>query len=137
MIGFILFMFASFLSLINNSGGKTFSILNFYTSYVSTGRIPPLNAERPLADYWLLLAMVLYPIALCLSYISLFRARMMLFAGNVGLLTWIAYVVAVSVASSPWSVTALVGPAVYVGIIGAAMLVTAYYLRRKSVREYR
>ena len=62
---------------------------------------------------------------------------MMLLSGAVSVLTWTTFVMATLVATDFWGVLSLVGPAVYVGVVGAAMLVTAHFLRLKNASELR
>jgi hypothetical protein len=129
LVGIIVFLTSVFLPLIS-AFGTSDSLANVYQDIGSTDWAF-LFANYPAATIGLLLLLILWPIALILSIVSIFKRKTSLIAGIVGIICWVGSVMYVS--QSPLSGAVQYGAGVFAGFAGAIIVLVAYYIKPKSV----
>ena len=88
-------------------------------------------SSYPASAVGLLLLAILWPIALVLCIVSIFRHRIALAAGVVGIICWIGAIMYIM--GVPTSGLIQYGAGIFVGFAGAIILLVAYYIKPKPV----
>lgn len=125
LIGAIMFAVSGFLPIFVASGAL--GIVYEY-QYVGSEDWSGSFASYPVGTLGLLLLVILWPIALVLSILSILKRKIALVAGIFGIICWAGGVMYDS-AGSAWI---QYGAGVYVGFVAAALLLVAYYLKPKQ-----
>lgn len=133
LVGTIVFLTSIFLPLFSGPFGTSSSLANGYQDIGSTDWAS-LFANYPAATTGLLLLLILWPIALILSIVSIFKRKTALIAGIVGIICWVGSVMYIS--QSPLSGLMQYGAGVFAGFAGAIILFVAYYIKPKSVTPH-
>jgi len=106
------------------------SLVNEYQDAGSTDWAS-LFANYPAAAVGLLLLMILWPIALILGILSIFKRKTTLMAGVVGIICWVGAVMYIS--GLPTAGSLQYGAGMFTGFAGAIIWLVAYYIKPKSV----
>lgn len=88
-------------------------------------------SSYPASAVGLLLLAILWPIALVLCIVSIFKHRIALAAGAVGIICWIGAIMYIM--GGPASGLIQYGAGIFVGFAGAIVLLVAYYIKPKPV----
>lgn len=131
LIGTVLFLLSAFLPMISDSlfnPTSSASLLNFYTVIGQSGQTSAGSVTIDIATIGILLTMMLYPITIILGLISIFKRRVAMAAGIVGLICWIGTLIALG----QLNFTQYAGMGVYVGITGAIIMAAAYFMKPSS-----
>ena len=131
-VGTIIFLVSVFLPFISVpvvGTTATISLLDLYSALTQAGQQSAGNINVPVGVYGILLTIILYPITVILGFVSVFRRTLALAAGILGIICWIGAVVALS------GLEALqyMGIGIYVGVIGAIILLIAYALKPRAM----
>jgi len=123
-VGTLVFLASGFLPLFGTYNG----LVNEYQSLTSLDWAS-MFTNYPVVALGLLLLEILWPIALILCIVSIFRRKTALVAGIVGIVCWAG---AVMVASG-WPLGSLqYGAGVFAGFAGAIILIVAHYIKFTS-----
>jgi hypothetical protein len=132
LIGTIVFLVSVFLPFIAVpvfDTTATISLLDLYNSIMQAGEQSAGNVNVPVGVYGILLTVFLYPITVILGFIGVFRRTIALAAGIIGIICWLGAVVALN------GLEALqyMGIGIYVGFVGAIILIIAYALKPRAM----
>lgn len=128
LVGTIVFLTSVFLPLWSTAFGISSSLANEYQDIGSTDWASSF-ANYPAATIGLLLLLILWPIALILSIVSIFKRKTALIAGIVGIICWVGSVMYISQLSGALQY----GAGVFAGFAGAIIVLVAYYIKPKPV----
>lgn len=132
LVGTIIFFVSMFLPLVQVSvldTSATLSLLDLYSSIVSqAGQSSAGSVNVPTGAYGILLTVFLFPLAVLLGFIGVARRTVALAAGIIGIICWLGAVIALS------GLDALqyTGIAIYIGFVGAIILIVAYGLKPRT-----
>jgi len=124
------FLFAGFLPLVSTVFGYSRSLLNEYQDVGSMDWIDGFT-HYPVSAAGLLLLLILWPIALILSIVSVFRRQRALIAGIIGIICWAG--AAMYISGLPTG-GAQYGAGTFTGFAGAIIMIVAYYIKLPSSR---
>lgn len=124
LIGTLVFLISVFLPVYTFLGDST-SLVNVYQN---AGMIDwgASFSSYPVATIGLLLMMILWPIALVLCIVAIFKHRIGIAAGVVGIVCWVGAVMYVGGFSGTLALQ--YGAAIYVGFAGAIIMIVARYI---------
>lgn len=139
LLGTVVFLVSAFMPLISIQAlGASMSInlIDAYSAFAKgEGEIMQIGVG-------FLLTLVLYPITVIFGFVSLVTRKVALAAGILGIVCWIGSLWAISalkswmVQQSPFGELAAgmiqYGVGIFMGIIGAIILLVAYFLRRRE-----
>lgn len=121
-VGTVLFLVSGILPFITLTVLDTPVSVSLIDLYKTLGQ----NWQLRIGLVW---AMVLYPVTLVLSFFSMFKRRVALIAGMLGLVCWICVLVALNTVPSMLQFT---GIGVYVGIIAAIVLSITFFIKSST-----
>ena len=132
-IGTIVFLISAFLPLISVTffdQTASISLMDLYSALTRAGSQTAGDVTVPAGVYGILLTVILYPVTVALGLISIFRRRVGLAAGILGILCWIGSIVTLS------GLQALqyTGLGIYVGFVGAIILLLASALKPRGTK---
>lgn len=128
LIGTIVFLLSGILPLVSNSlfdFSYYFSLLNLYNLVLQGGSSYSGAFTVTAGSVGFLLMIILFPVALILGLISIFRRRVAVVAGILGLICWIGGAIGLNELQA----MQYAGLALYIGILGAIILLIASALR--------
>lgn len=128
LIGTIVFLLSGILPLVSNSlfdFSYYFSLLNLYNLVLQGGSSYSGAFTVTAGSVGFLLMIILFPVALILGLISIFRRRVAVAAGILGLICWIGGAIGLNELQA----MQYAGLALYMGILGAIILIIASALR--------
>jgi hypothetical protein len=128
LVGTIIFLVSAFLPLIIVPG-FSWSLVDEYQNIGSMDWYS-FFASYPVSALGLLLLVILWPLAMGLCVASIFRRKIGLVAGVVGIVCWVGAVMYV-MGVNPASGFVQYGAGIFVGFAGAIILLVAYYVKPK------
>jgi len=131
--GTIIFLASAFLPLISVSVLDTtasISLVDLYNALARAGGQTAGDVTVPSGMYGILLTIVLYPVTVILGFVGIARRKASLAAGILGIICWLGSIIALS------SIDALqyTGLGIYVGFVGAIILLLAFALKPSIVK---
>ena len=127
LIGMLVFSLSGIAPIVSDNLFSPTISWNLFDLYSAVGRgwniIDSVTANS--ATIGILLTMIIYPIALVLGLVSIVKRKIAIIAGTLGLICWIgtlAYLAQIDVLS-------YTGLGAYIGIAGAIIMATAYFLK--------
>lgn len=130
LIGAIVFLVSVFLPLYS-APGFSWSLVDVYQN-IGSADWAYLFGNYPVSAVGLLLLAILWPVALGLCVASIFRRKISLAAGVVGMVCWAGSVMYIM--GGPASGLVQYGAGIFVGFAGAIILLAAYYIKPKHGR---
>lgn len=130
LVGTIVFLFSVFIPYASVSAFGITVSRSLVSEYQDAGRTEwmSLFTNYPAAAVGLLLLMMLWPIALILGILSIFKRKTTLIAGVVGIVCWVGAVVYIS--GLPATGYPLqYGAGMFTGFAGAIISLVAYYIK--------
>jgi hypothetical protein len=128
LIGTIVFLLSGVLPLVSLSlfdFSYYFSLFNAYGLVMQGGSSSSASFTVTAGSVGVLLTIILFPVALVLGIVSIFKRKVAAVAGILGLICWIGWAMALN----ELQVMSYAGLALYVGILGAIILLIASALR--------
>jgi hypothetical protein len=128
LIGTIVFLLSGVLPLVSISlfdFSFYFSLLSVYNLVLQGGSSSSASFTVTAGSVGFLLMMILYPVALILGMVSIFKRKVAVAAGILGLICWAG----AAVALNDLQVMSYAGLALYVGFLGAIILLIASGLK--------
>lgn len=142
--GFLPLLSASWLVLEESKFAASPSLFDIYSSFGQLGQvgITPIATAIPSGALVILLTIVLYPIAIVLGFAGILKSKLALVAGILGIICWIGAIMTVSslqsfVESIPpiyGSFSVEYGYGIFVGLIGAIIMLVAYFLEKLGLK---
>jgi hypothetical protein len=128
LIGTIVFLLSGVLPLVSVSlfdFSYYFSLFNAYSLVMQGGSSSSASFTVTAGSVGVLLMIILYPVALILCLVSIFKRKVAAVAGILGLICWIGWAMALN----ELQVMSYAGLALYVGFLGAIILLIASALK--------
>ena len=125
LIGSVIFLFSAFLPFLSVFIVSV-SLGDYYYQLFTMQNLPTV--------YGVLHTMILYPLTLVLAFVGILKRRFTLVAGIVGVLCWIFALFSVSIYKlnfnpSTWSGMIQYGTGIFIGLIGAFILLVSFFLK--------
>jgi hypothetical protein len=127
IIGTIIFIIAGALPLISILGIYGLSLFDLY-GYLLGGAAGPVSA----GSYGILLTVILYPITIILGFVSIIKHKLAIIAGILGIICWIGAILTVSEATALAGGLVQYGYGIYVGFVGAVILLVTHFIKPKA-----
>jgi hypothetical protein len=134
LIGTIIFFLSGVLPLISLSlfdFSYYFSLFETYGLVLQGGASSSGSFTVTAGSAGILLTIILYPIALILGIVSIFKRKVAIGAGILGLMCWIGWVLALNELQA----VSYAGLALYVGFMGAIILLIASALKPTTTMQ--
>jgi hypothetical protein len=132
LIGTIIFFVSMFLPLASPylfDTTQTISLLDLYSATISqAGQSSAGDVNVPVGAYGILLTVFLFPLAVILGFIGVARRTVALAAGIIGIICWLGAVIALS----GLDLLQYTGIGIYLGFVGAIILMVAYGLKPRT-----
>jgi hypothetical protein len=131
-IGAILFLVSGLLPLISLSlfdFSYWLSLLNVYASLGQTVESGAGSVSVSAGSIGILLTIILYPIAVILGFVSVLKRGLALAAGILGIICWSGFLLALN----ELRFLQYIGLSVYLGFIGAIILIIAFALKPRPM----
>lgn len=128
LIGTIVFLLSGVLPLVSISlfdFSYYFSLFNAYGLVMQGGSSSSASFTVTAGSVGVILMIILYPVALILGIVSIFKRKIAAVAGILGLICWIGWAMALN----ELQVMSYAGLALYVGFLGAIILLIASALK--------
>lgn len=133
LIGTIIFFISGFLPLVSLSlfdFSFYFSLFHAYTLIIQGGGSSSSGEITITAGaIGILLTLILYPLTVLLGFVSIAKHKLAIVAGILGLLCWIGWLAALN----ELGIIQYAGLGVYVGFIGAIILLAAFFIKPKEM----
>jgi len=132
-IGTIVFLFSAFLPLITITVLDTtasISLADLYSALTNAAEQTARDITVLIRSYGILLTVLLYPVTVVLGFVSIAKRKAAFAAGTLGIVCWLGSIIALS------SLQALqyIGLGIYVGFLGAIILLVASALKPTATK---
>ena len=134
-IGAILFLISGVLPLISLSlfdFSYWLSLFNVYASLGQTVESGAGSVSLSAGSIGILLTIMLYPVTVVLGFISVLRRNAAIVAGILGFICWVGFLLALN----ELQFLQYTGLSVYIGFMGAIILIIAYALRPRTMTPH-
>jgi len=130
LIGAIIFLISGFIPLVSFSlfdFTSSSNILNVYDTVIQSGPFFTTSTATAIIGLWL--TAIFYPLTVILGFLSITMRKLTIVAGVLGLLCWIGLLIALN----ELHLTQNTGIGVYLGIIGAIILLVSYFIKPRAM----
>jgi hypothetical protein len=128
LIGTVVFLLSGVLPLVSLNlfdFSYYFSLFNAYILVIQGGSLSSASFTVTAGSVGVRLMIILYPVALILGIVSIFKRRIAAVAGILGLMCWIGWATSLIEMQE----MSYAGLALYVGFLGAVIFLVAYALK--------